>query len=109
VSLPGAYSPASIALRVTGAGKPPLHDKAVVLEEEIIIYRPYIIMICVCKLFIFMVYLTALSNVEYYAGIFQEELRKPQKALGYSASGQRISLSLSFSLSIYISMELSSS
>jgi hypothetical protein len=33
VVLPGAYAPASIALRVTGAGKP-LHDKAVVLEEE---------------------------------------------------------------------------
>jgi hypothetical protein len=30
VALPGAYAPASIAV---GARKPPLHDKAVVLEE----------------------------------------------------------------------------
>jgi hypothetical protein len=35
MALPGAYAPASIALRVTGARKPPLHDKAVVLKEEI--------------------------------------------------------------------------
>jgi hypothetical protein len=33
VGLPGAYAPASIALRVIGAHKPPVHDKAVVLEE----------------------------------------------------------------------------
>jgi hypothetical protein len=32
VTLPGAYTPASTALRVTGARKPPLHDKAVVPE-----------------------------------------------------------------------------
>jgi hypothetical protein len=35
VALPGAYAPASIALRVTGALKLPLHDKAVVLEEDL--------------------------------------------------------------------------
>jgi hypothetical protein len=33
VALPGNYSPASIALRVIEARKPPLHDKTVVLEE----------------------------------------------------------------------------
>jgi hypothetical protein len=31
VALPGAYTPASIARRVIGARKSPLHDKAVVL------------------------------------------------------------------------------
>jgi hypothetical protein len=36
VSLPGAYAPASITLRVTGARKPPLHGRAVVLEEVIL-------------------------------------------------------------------------
>jgi hypothetical protein len=39
VALPGAYAPASIALRVIGAGKPSLHDKAVVLEEDIKLYN----------------------------------------------------------------------
>jgi hypothetical protein len=34
VALPGAFAPASIALRVTGAREPPLHDKAVDLEED---------------------------------------------------------------------------
>jgi hypothetical protein len=34
VALPGAYAPASIALRVIGAHKLPLHDTAVVLEED---------------------------------------------------------------------------
>jgi hypothetical protein len=29
-----SYASASIALRVSGARKPPLHDKAVVVEEE---------------------------------------------------------------------------
>jgi hypothetical protein len=33
VALLGAYDPASISLRVIGSHKPPLHDKAVVLEE----------------------------------------------------------------------------
>jgi hypothetical protein len=33
VALPGAYAPASIALRIIGAHEPPLHDKAVVLED----------------------------------------------------------------------------
>jgi hypothetical protein len=33
-ALPGAYALARIALWVTGARKPPLHDKAAVLEEE---------------------------------------------------------------------------
>jgi hypothetical protein len=35
--LPGAYDPAIIALKVTGARKRPLHDKAVVLEEDMYI------------------------------------------------------------------------
>jgi hypothetical protein len=34
VGIPGAYTPASIPLRVIGARKPPLHDKEVVLEEK---------------------------------------------------------------------------
>jgi hypothetical protein len=34
VALLGAYSPASIALPVVGMRRPPLHDKAVVLEED---------------------------------------------------------------------------
>jgi hypothetical protein len=34
MALSGAYAPANIALRVIGARKPPLHDKAVVLEEN---------------------------------------------------------------------------
>jgi hypothetical protein len=38
VALPGAYAPASIALRVIVAYKPLLHDKAIVLEEDIYIY-----------------------------------------------------------------------
>lgn len=33
-ALPQAYSPASIAFRLTGARKYPLHDKAVVLERD---------------------------------------------------------------------------
>jgi hypothetical protein len=33
VALPGAYAPTSVALRDIGALKPPLQDKAVVLEE----------------------------------------------------------------------------
>jgi hypothetical protein len=33
LALPGAYTPASIALRVTGVPKSPLHDKAILLEE----------------------------------------------------------------------------
>jgi hypothetical protein len=39
VALPGAYTPASITLRFTGARKPTLHDKAVALEEEINIQK----------------------------------------------------------------------
>jgi hypothetical protein len=35
--LPGAYVPASIALRATEAGKPLLHDKAVALEKYSIV------------------------------------------------------------------------
>jgi hypothetical protein len=35
VALPGAYVPASIALLVVGARKPPLHYTAVLLEEDI--------------------------------------------------------------------------
>jgi hypothetical protein len=34
MALPGAYDPASIALRVIGAHETALYDKAVVLEEE---------------------------------------------------------------------------
>jgi hypothetical protein len=33
--LPGVYTPASIALKVTVTRKPPLDEKAVVLEEGI--------------------------------------------------------------------------
>jgi hypothetical protein len=33
VTLPGVYAPAGLALRVSGALKPPLRDKAVVLKE----------------------------------------------------------------------------
>jgi hypothetical protein len=33
MDLPGAYAPASIALWVIGAPKPPHHDKAEFLEE----------------------------------------------------------------------------
>jgi hypothetical protein len=33
--LPGVYAPVSILLQVTGAHKPPLHDNAVFLEEDI--------------------------------------------------------------------------
>jgi hypothetical protein len=33
MALPGAYAPASIALRVIGARKSPLHVRAVVLES----------------------------------------------------------------------------
>jgi hypothetical protein len=33
MALPGAHSPARIALRVIGARKPPFHDKAIVLKE----------------------------------------------------------------------------
>jgi hypothetical protein len=39
VALPGVYTPASIALRVTGARKPPLRDKAVALQEVVFIYK----------------------------------------------------------------------
>jgi hypothetical protein len=39
VALPGAYAPASIALRVIGARRPPLHDKEVVLKEERAYYK----------------------------------------------------------------------
>jgi hypothetical protein len=43
MALPGAYASASIPLLVTGARKPPLHDKEVDLEEEpiflILLYR----------------------------------------------------------------------
>jgi hypothetical protein len=42
VALPGAYAPASIALPVIGAHKPPLHDKAVVLEDIYIYIYKYI-------------------------------------------------------------------
>jgi hypothetical protein len=35
VALPGDYASISIALRVTGARKPPLHVKAAVLAEEV--------------------------------------------------------------------------
>jgi hypothetical protein len=35
VVLPGANAPASIAVRVIGAHKPPLHDEAVVHEEDV--------------------------------------------------------------------------
>jgi hypothetical protein len=34
VALPEAYAPASIAVRVSGERKFPLHHKAIVLEEE---------------------------------------------------------------------------
>jgi hypothetical protein len=34
MALPGAYAPASIALRVIVVRRPTLHDKAVVLEEK---------------------------------------------------------------------------
>jgi hypothetical protein len=37
MALPGAYAPASIALCVTGAHRPPLHGKAIVLEKHIAI------------------------------------------------------------------------
>jgi hypothetical protein len=33
VALPGAYVPASIALRVIGVRKSPLHEKAIVFDE----------------------------------------------------------------------------
>jgi hypothetical protein len=36
---PEPFVPASIPLRVTGARKPPLHDKAVVLEEDVSSYH----------------------------------------------------------------------
>jgi hypothetical protein len=36
--MPGAYAPASIALWVVGALKPPLRDKTVVLEEDFFNY-----------------------------------------------------------------------
>jgi hypothetical protein len=39
MALPESYAPASIALRVIGGRKPPLHNKAVVREEEIKITR----------------------------------------------------------------------
>jgi hypothetical protein len=35
VALPGTYASTSIALRVIRARKPPLHDKAEVLEEDL--------------------------------------------------------------------------
>jgi hypothetical protein len=35
MALPGAYAPASIALRVIGESKPPLHHKAIVPEETL--------------------------------------------------------------------------
>jgi hypothetical protein len=35
MALSGAYAPASIALRVIWALRPPFHDKAVVLEEAL--------------------------------------------------------------------------
>jgi hypothetical protein len=38
VSLPGTYPPVSIALRVTGERRPPLHYQAVVLEEDKCMY-----------------------------------------------------------------------
>jgi hypothetical protein len=38
VALPGAYAPASIALQIR-ACKPPLHDKGVVLGEDLIYFR----------------------------------------------------------------------
>jgi hypothetical protein len=43
MALPGAFAPASIALRVIEARVPPLHDKAVVLEEEFEILSWYFI------------------------------------------------------------------
>lgn len=39
VALLGAYAPVSIALRVTVARSPPVHDKAAVDEEETAIFR----------------------------------------------------------------------
>jgi hypothetical protein len=39
VALPAAYAPASIAPRVIGARRLPLHDKVVVLEEATVLYR----------------------------------------------------------------------
>jgi hypothetical protein len=42
VALPGTFTPASISLRVIGARKPSLHDKAIVLEENCYYY--YIIL-----------------------------------------------------------------
>jgi hypothetical protein len=35
VALPGGYATASIDLLDIGVHKPPLHDKAVILEEEL--------------------------------------------------------------------------
>jgi hypothetical protein len=35
MAIPGAYAPTSIAVWVTGTRKPLLHDKAVVLKEDV--------------------------------------------------------------------------
>jgi hypothetical protein len=47
VPLPRDYAPSSIALRVTGGRNPPLHDKAIVLEEQVIQYYWSIIVVLV--------------------------------------------------------------
>jgi hypothetical protein len=39
VALPGAYAPASIALRAIGERIPPFHDEEVVLEEDFLASR----------------------------------------------------------------------
>jgi hypothetical protein len=39
--LPEAFPPASMALRVIGARKPPLHDKAVFLQEYSTVQKVY--------------------------------------------------------------------
>jgi hypothetical protein len=44
VALPGACARASIALWVIGACKPPLHDKAIVLEEVINYHKSFILL-----------------------------------------------------------------
>jgi hypothetical protein len=54
MALPTAYSPVSIALRVIGARKPHLHDKAVDLEDV----RVSILLL----LFLILILLQALCN-----------------------------------------------
>jgi hypothetical protein len=44
LALPGAYAPASIVLRVSGARKLPLLDKVIVVEEKFSPLRPNILL-----------------------------------------------------------------